>query len=154
MSTQVCKTAFLRIHGVSNGRVNRALQASLKEGGTPHQDQWGRHVPANKTTEEDLAAVRQRIEMIPKYRSHYSRADNPNREYLNPELSIAKMYSLYCEQCTSSGKRAVSNWVFRRVFNEEYNLTFGRFVTFNFLCLCPLTYSNLSCKGCLNPSQA
>ena len=92
VSTQVCKTAFLRIHGVSNGRVNRALQVSLKEGGTPHQDQWGRHVPANKTTEEDLAAVRQRIKMFPKYRSHYSRADNPNREYLNPELSTVKMY--------------------------------------------------------------
>ena len=39
VSTEVCKTAFLHINGVSNGRVNRALQASLKEGRTPHQDQ-------------------------------------------------------------------------------------------------------------------
>lgn len=100
-----------------------------------NQDQRGHHVPANKTTEEDLASVRQHIEMLPKYRSHYSRADNPNREYLSPELSIAKLHTLYREQCTSNGKRAVGDWVYRKVFNEEYHLAFGRFVTLNLLCI-------------------
>lgn len=85
VSEGVCKTAFLHIHGVSNGRVHRVIKGQQDQG-VPRQDQRGRHTPANKTKEEDLADIRQHISSFPKYKSHYSREDNPHREYLSPEL--------------------------------------------------------------------
>ena len=98
ISEQVCKKAFLSIHGISNGRLERAIQAQVKTGGTPHGDQRGRHVPGNKTSDDDIEFIKQHISSFPRYQSHYSRQDNPNRKYLSPTLSIAKMYSLYQEK--------------------------------------------------------
>jgi hypothetical protein len=120
----VCKVAFLRIHGVTNGRLNRALQASAE--GSPHLDQRGRHTPANKTADDDIAFVKEHIQSFPMYKSHYSRADNPNKYFLSSDLSIAKMFELYGTHCTKEEKHPVSEWVYRKVFNENFNLSFGR----------------------------
>ena len=125
ISIHVCKTIFLRTHGISNGRLDRALKSQVREGGSPHMDQRGRHEPANKTSEADINRVKQHIESFPKYHSHYSRADNPNRSYLCPELSVSKMYSLYKEQSERDEFRPVSEWIYRKVFNESFNLSFG-----------------------------
>ena len=88
VSEHVCKTAFLAIFSVSNGRLSRALQAQAAGGGLPHCDQRGRHEPANKTPQERVAFVTSHIDRFPKYESHYSRSNNPNRHYLSPSLSI------------------------------------------------------------------
>ena len=92
---RVCKKAFLRIHGISNGRLDRALRAQIKNGGSPHNDQRGRHPPANKTSEADMALIKEHIQSFPQYQSHYSRASNQHRKYLSPQLTISKMYVLY-----------------------------------------------------------
>ena len=128
-SIRVCKTAFLRIHGVSSGRLTRVLAGQLEQGGVPKMDGRGKHEPPNKTTEEDKEAVRQHIATFPTYESHYSRTDNHNRRYLSPYLTVTKMYQLYREQCTQNACRHVSEWVFRKIFKEEFNLSFGRYVT-------------------------
>ena len=127
-SIRVCKTAFLRIHGISNGRLTRILDAQSKQGGVPRLDKRGRHEPPNKTSQEDLDVISQHIESFPVYESHYSRSDNPNRKYLSPDLTVAKMYNLYKERCLPEGKRAASEWIYRKHFNENYNLSFGRYV--------------------------
>ena len=126
VSSKVCKTAFLRIHGLSNGRLDRALQAQAKSGGSPHSDQRGHHEPGNKTGDADMNYVKEHINSFPKYQSHYSRSDNPNRHYLSPSLSVALMYTLYKEKCAEDGMNPVSDWVYRKVFKEEFNLSFGR----------------------------
>ena len=128
VSARVCKVAFLRIHGISNGRLDRALKAQSDEGGSPHNDQRGCHVPPNKTPEASLEFVREHISCFPKYKSHYSRSDNPNKHYLSPDLTINKMYQLYKEECSKQAKAPVSEWVYRQVFNKEFNLSFGRCV--------------------------
>ena len=46
--------AFLKIMGVSNGRLDCALRAQILKGGSPHQDQRGRHKPGNKTEADDI----------------------------------------------------------------------------------------------------
>ena len=125
-SVRVCKTAFLLMHGLSNGRVSRVLQGVAHTGGFPKMDQRGCHEPPNKTALEDMAFIHQHIESFPSYSSHYSWSDNPNRKYLSPDLSLSKMYSLYKDTCAEKGRRPVSDWVYRRVFNEEHNLCFGR----------------------------
>ena len=125
-SVRVCKSAFLLMHGISNGHVSRAFQGVAKVGGFPKPDEGGRHVPPNETSEEDMAFIHEHIQSFLNYTSHYSRSDNPNRKYLSPDLSLSKMYSLYRATCTEKGKKPVSDWVYRRVFNEQHNLSFGR----------------------------
>lgn len=125
LSTRICKVAFLRIHGVSNGRVNRALKAQQQTGGSPSSDRRGKHEPKNKTKKADLDLVKEHINSFPKYKSHYSRADNPHRQFLSPDLSI-EMYRLYKQKCEDESKLAVSAWVYRRTFNECFNLSFGK----------------------------
>ena len=46
------------MHGVSNGRLNRALKAQEAAGGTLHCDQRGRHEPGNKTKPETVDSVK------------------------------------------------------------------------------------------------
>ena len=125
ISEQVCKTAFLSIFAISNGRLSRALKAQAMDGGAPHTDQRGRHEPANKTSEEQIKRVQEHIECFPTYQSHYSRQDNPHRRYLSPSLSIAIMYKLYQEACSKREKSPVSEWKYRQIF-KKYNLSFGR----------------------------
>ena len=122
---KVCKQAFLKIHAITNGRLNRALKAVEKNGGSPHQDQRGRHEPVNKTPTDKIEL---HIESFPATSSHYSRAENPNRKYLSSQLSLSKMYLLYKEMCSSKSQEPVTEWVYRKVFNEEFNLSFGRYV--------------------------
>ena len=38
------------------------------------------------------------------------------------------MYALYKEHCDSSSEEPVSEWVYGKVFNEEYNLSFGQYI--------------------------
>ena len=124
---RVCKAAFLRTHAVTNGRLSRALKVYADNSGSPHPDQRGRHTPVNKTTDDDIAFVKDHIQSFPKYRSHYSRANNPIRQYLHPDLSITKMYLLYKDVCSTQGKSQVSEGIYRKVFNEQFNLSFGRY---------------------------
>ena len=126
LSVQVCKTAFLQLHGISSGRLSRVLQRQQRSGGSPPLDQRGRHEPANKSPEEGIRFIKEHISKIPRYKSHYSRSDNPNREYISPELNITKMYSMYKEECALNGISVLSEWVYRKVFNECFNLSFGR----------------------------
>lgn len=79
VSVRVCKVAFLRIHGVSNGRLGRALKAQQDAAGSPHTNRRGKHEPANKTKRDDIAKVKAHIKSFPHYRSHYSRKDNPHK---------------------------------------------------------------------------
>ena len=126
ISTRVCKVAFLRIHGVSDGRVSRALQAQELVGGSPSSDKRGKHEPKNKTKKDDLDFVKAHINSFPKYKSHYSRADNPHKQFLSPDLSVEKMYRLYKQKCQDESKPTVSACVYRRTFNESFNLSFGK----------------------------
>ena len=123
LSVWVCKVAFLRVHSVSNGRLDQALKA--EEITSPHCDERGRHPPKNKTTDEKIE-VKEHIRSFPHYKSHYSRKDNPHRQFFSRSLSIQVMYRLYKETCEEKHTQPVSQWVYRRVFNESFNLSFGK----------------------------
>ena len=126
VSEQVCKSAFISIHGISNGRLDCAIKAQVKSGGSPHTDERGCHTPGNKTSDDDIAFIKQHIESFPRYQSHYSRGDNPHGKYLNPDLSIAKMYELYKEECQTEKRDTIcSERLYRKTFNERFNLSFG-----------------------------
>ena len=84
----ILKQAFLKIHAISNGHLNRALKAIEKSGGSPHQDQRGKHEPVSKTPTDKIGLVKEHNTSFPATSSHYSRADNPNRKYLSSQLSL------------------------------------------------------------------
>ena len=102
------------------------MKAQVKMGGTPHTDERGKLTPGNKTSDDDIAFIKQHIESFPHYQSHYSRCDNLHRKYLSPELSIAKMYELYKEKFREEKRPTTcSEWMYQKTFNESFNLSFG-----------------------------
>jgi len=65
------------------------------------------------------------IRMFPAEESHYSRTCNPNRRYLSPELTIAKMYDLYKSWCQDNNTRTPSECTYRDALNSRFNLGLG-----------------------------
>lgn len=121
LSTMVCKEFFKKIFAISDGRISRVLKKKLSVP-TPPIDKRGKHAPVNKTSDEKIQCVKEFIDRFPKYESHYTLHKSTNRKFLAPDLSLPKMYSLYCDS-TSESER-VSDFMFRKVFNEHFNLSF------------------------------
>jgi len=74
-------------------------------------------------TPSALDAVKEHIAKFPRYISHYTRSKN-SKEFLTGVSSIAEMYRLYVDECKANSKTAVSEWVYRRIFNCDFNLSF------------------------------
>lgn len=72
LSARICKQAFLKIHAITNRRLNRALKAVEKNNGSPHQDQRGKHESVNKTPVDKTELVKEHISSFPASSSHYS----------------------------------------------------------------------------------
>ena len=91
-------------------------------------DGRGRHTNRPRTTSEDVKEqIREHIRSFPRRQSHYSQSSNCSREYLPEGLSIAEMHRLYLAQYEpqAGDKPAVKEWLYRKVFNEDFNLGFG-----------------------------
>lgn len=71
--------------------------------------------------------IREHIKQFPRRKSHYSRSSNRKREYLDEGLSISCMYRLYLDKYEPEAGRdpQAKEWLYRNIFNEEFNLTFG-----------------------------
>jgi hypothetical protein len=76
--------------------------------------------PGNKTSKADDQFVHVHINSFSVVESHNTRKDT-NRKYLAPELNIKKMYELYKEECTNSGRKPVIQIFYRKMFNTQYN---------------------------------
>lgn len=81
--------------------------------------------PANKTKPEDKEYLKKFINSFPRYKSHYTRK-HTTKEYLPPNLNIKKMYKEYENICEFRGRLKVSEFVYRNIFNKEFNLGFKR----------------------------
>jgi hypothetical protein len=95
----------------------------LEAGAFKGRDGRGKKAPANKTPEIDIKMIKEHIESFPKIESHYARKDS-KRQYLQCGMSINKMYDLYRQTLLAKGQRPVTSHVYRRVFCEDYNLSF------------------------------
>lgn len=111
---------------VSDGRLTRVLRNKTNPDSetTAPIDKRGTASAHNKTSEEQIKKVCDFINKFPSYTSHYSRSKNPNRQYLCPDLCITKMYELYKRECLKNGDVVVSQFIFRKTFNEKFNLHF------------------------------
>ena len=93
-------------------------------------DGRGKHKNRPHAIPEDLKdKVRQHISSFPSRESHYSRQSNKNCKYLPNGLSIARMYRLYLEKhepdIQDGEKPKVKEWLYRKIFTEEFNIGFG-----------------------------
>ena len=72
------------------------------------------------TSDEKINEVRKHIASFPTVPSHYCRA-NSDRNYLDSNLSVARMYKLYTENNVT---QPVKIHIYRQIFNYDFNLSF------------------------------
>ncbi|CAH1115563.1 unnamed protein product [Psylliodes chrysocephalus] len=116
VSTRVCKKFFIDTFQISDARIYKVSSSSQPSACI---DRKGHREPANKI---DVTRVKEHIQSFPSYRSYYTLSDAPNRRYLNPDLTIRKMYQLYVEKCGEDGTEPVNEKMCYYVFS--FNLHF------------------------------
>lgn len=119
---RVCKKFFLATLAIGKAYIEHAMKGKA-DGRFHGADNRGRHTPPNKTVFDKLQGVREHIESFPRVESHYLRKDT-NREFLEAKLTIPRMYDLYQEKCQEKSEDPVKLPIYRKVFNEEYNISF------------------------------
>lgn len=125
---KICKEEFLSVHGLQNSKKRiYNICKQIREGNTiPKCDQRGKHFNRkNRLPQEMIKNVHDHIKSIPKYTSHYSRKCNPNRVYIEHDLSVASLYQKYYKPwCTEHGTAPVKEDTYRRIFCNQYNIGF------------------------------
>ena len=118
---QVCQQFYLKCLNIDRKRVEHYYKALLANGtGIPLAIRQGKH-PKRKATESQRQAVIKHISSFPAIESHYCRSDS-SRKYIDPLLSVSRMYALFCEQ--SSGPVVIKESYYRGVFNANFNIGF------------------------------
>nr|CAI5850995.1 unnamed protein product [Callosobruchus analis] len=117
---RVCKKAFLRLHAISNSRLQR-LNKLLREGRTP-VDLRGKHnIRRHVLPLEVTAKIKEQIESFPTKISHYS--SKKTIKYLDGRLNVKTMYELFIKKWPDLD---VKYEYYFKYFNENYSLRFGR----------------------------
>ncbi|XP_049799113.1 uncharacterized protein LOC126234464 [Schistocerca nitens] len=99
----------------------------MKQGfAVPKEDGRGKHGNyPHKFQDEAVQSVREFLNAIPKYNSHYSRQQNVNQVYLDCDLTIASLFrDKYSEYCKEKQVPAVSESKFREIFVSEFDICF------------------------------
>lgn len=99
----------------------RIYNCCSKEQVTSLVDQRKGRIASNKI---DDTNVIKHIKLFPAYSSHYTRAHNPRRQYLNSDLNIKKMYELYVTECEKENVLPVKEKYYYNVFSKKFNLHF------------------------------
>lgn len=112
---------FLNTLGINKGVVDVAMRKRTSEN-TTDCDKRGKHIK-KVTASLVLENVKSHIQSFPTVPSHYCRSTT-KRHYLAPYLNITLMYKLYCELCDLRSEEKVSLPIYRKIFNENFNLGF------------------------------
>lgn len=115
--SKVCKKCFLKTFDESNRFITSVLKnKTASDSGVCHDDRRGLSSPANKTDESDLQLIKDHINSIPSYESHYCRKKSDKR-YLPHYYTLASLYKEYISWLPQN-KRPVSRFVYERVFHS------------------------------------
>lgn len=75
----------------------------------------------------DISYLKSFMKKFPCHQSHYGPSkSNSIVKYLNPNLNIIKMYREYCLLSKVMKRKVLSEWMFRNIFNTQFNLNFAR----------------------------
>lgn len=114
----VCREAFINLHGVTVKRVKRLC--SLLTRGTSPKDKRGKHRNTREMPGEELQRINAHISSFPVHESHYS---GKEKYYLDARLNVKKMYALFQEKYPQS---KVSYKYYAKYFRENFTLCFGQ----------------------------
>lgn len=120
---RVCREFYLKVLGISARRI-AYFHSHKKEGltRTPQKDKRG--VATKGRLPEDVKdTIREHINKFPRVPGHYCRA-NTQKEYLEFGLNMSKMYQLFVEYCKEVHKTPAKKWLYTKIFNEEFNISF------------------------------
>lgn len=126
---QVCRHFFMNCLQVTPSRIYSALKTLKNNPGA--NELRGAHPSYRKTNPEDVEAVKGFIRAIPCYESHYGRSSS-KKKYLSPELNVIKLYREYRNliefknQTNIRKDKVLSEYMFRHIFNTQFNLAFKR----------------------------
>ena len=121
----VCAAGFFSIFDITRMRVNTAMK-KVSSTGTPVPDKRGKHTQARTVGDAEKEYVIKHIKRLPTVSSHYTRAKSRHRRYLESNLSIEKLYQMYLiwmAEENPDGEKVKSSY-YRKVFNEEFNISF------------------------------
>jgi len=104
--------------------VHGALQKKGSSG-IVEPDMRGKHAKHKAVSSEDKELIRKHIASFKTVESHYCR-EKTERQYLPSELSITRMFKMYKEQCLKLKQVHQKEIIYRRIFNNEFNLHFFR----------------------------
>lgn len=123
----VCKKAFLNIHGLqkSRGRIEQLVKKIAQGLSMSPLDKRGLHQKRpNKFSNDQQNNVIEHINQIPKYQSHYSRKDNPNKVYVGHEYTLLNLYEDFRSKfCKEKNVDPVSFDKYRKIF-RTLNISF------------------------------
>lgn len=71
-----------------------------------------------KVSNDAKRVIKDHINSFPRMPSHYCRS-NTSRDYLESNLSISKMHSLYVEHCAGLKISPEKEHYYRKIFNTE-----------------------------------
>lgn len=117
---KVCQKAFCGFLNIGRDRVPRVCKRHLDSGGPPIERRGG-----DRKSKKFLVKQNSVISFIKKFRTvevHYCRG-RTKRQYLPSELSINKMYLMYCDQIKEDELQVKASY-FRYVFNTKFNIGF------------------------------
>lgn len=114
-----CTTLCISQSVVQNAVKNKDFVGKYSKDKDP-RGMCGAH---NKTPPEKVQEVHDHIRSFPSMESHYVRKKS-KRQYLDRKLSIAKMHSIYVDECTKKNSKPVSEIIYRRIFCNDFNLGF------------------------------
>ena len=121
---RVCKNFVMDTLVISNTSIKNALSQKVY-GQFVGRDERGKHSPHNKTPEPIRQRIKQHIMSFPTVESHYTRK-NSKREYLQPGLSIKKMFELFVEDCEQKKLPCVNEKIYRKILNDDFNISFHK----------------------------
>ncbi|CAG9817163.1 unnamed protein product [Phaedon cochleariae] len=115
---QVCKSTFLATLDESGRKIRTIIRKQHSGLCSPDK----RASNAYRIPADILQKIHTHIQSFPCVPSHYTRA-NSKRQYLEPHLSVKKMYVDFTESLPEDVKPC-SLQTYRNIFNTEYNLGF------------------------------
>ena len=121
---RVCKVMFHNTLNVSETHVKTCWAKSNEGIAFPDHGLKGK-ASNHKLTKEQEESIFKHIKSFPVMESHYLRQQT-ERQYLDSNLNIEKMYDLYKEKNSNAAFDLPSSQSYRRIFCESFNLGFHK----------------------------
>lgn len=120
---QVCLGFFLSIFNISETFVRYIQKNRDSSKMILSADKRVHHRPGIRRSDETRERIRNHIKSFPTVPSHYCRQSTV-RQFLLGDLSIQIMHELYKKRCEEAQVTAEKYWLYREIFNTEFNLAF------------------------------